>query len=158
MREVSIYTVRRPLKTARHERLVISILEDDYEGVYLPHSNALVVTMAIANHKIHRVLVDNGSSADILYKSVFDLMKIDKEKVVAVRCPLVGFAGEQVMPLGSINLQVTVDTPPIQKTILVKFLVVNRLSAYNAIFGRTTQAELKAVTSNTTSLHEIPYR
>jgi hypothetical protein len=112
MREVSIYAIRRPLKIARLEKLLIGFLDEDYEGVYLPHSDALVVTMVIANHKIHRVLVDNGSLADILYKSTFDLMKIDKERVSAVRFPLVGFAREQVMPLGSIELQVTMGTPP----------------------------------------------
>jgi hypothetical protein len=74
-------------------------------------------------------------------------MKIDKEKVSAFQYPLVGFVGEQVMPLGSIELQVTVGTPPTQKTIPVKFLIVDRPSAYNAIFGRTAQAVLKAVTS-----------
>jgi hypothetical protein len=35
----------------------------------------------------------------------------------------------------------------VQKTIPVKFLIVDQPSAYNAIFGRTAQAELKAVTS-----------
>jgi hypothetical protein len=127
--------------------LAITFSDEDYEGVYLPHSDALVVTMVIANHKIHRVLVDNGSSADILYKSAFDLMKISREKVSAFRFPLVGFAGEQVMPLGSIELQVTVGSPPAQKTISVKFLIVDQPLAYNAIFERTAQAELKAVTS-----------
>jgi hypothetical protein len=34
-----------------------------------------------------------------------------------------------------------------QKTILVRFLIVDQPSAYNAIFGRTAQAELKVVTS-----------
>jgi hypothetical protein len=111
MREVSIYSVVRPLKTTKREKLTITFSDEDYEGVYLPHSDALVVTMVIANHKIHRVLVDNGSSADILYKSAFDLMKISKDKVSAFRFPLVGFAGEQVMPLGSIELQVTVGSP-----------------------------------------------
>jgi hypothetical protein len=111
MWEVSIYAVVRPVKTARREKLAITFSDEDYEGVYLPHSNALVVTMVIGNHKIHRVLVDNGSSADILYKSAFDLMKISKEKFSAFRFPLVGFAGEQVMPLGSIELQVTVGSP-----------------------------------------------
>jgi hypothetical protein len=28
-----------------------------------------VVTLVIANHKIHKILIDTGSSADILYKS-----------------------------------------------------------------------------------------
>jgi hypothetical protein len=147
MREVSIYAVARPLKTARREKLAITFSDEDYEGVYLPHSDALVVTMVMANHKIHRVLLDNGNSADILYKSAFDLMKIGREKISAFRFPLVGFAGEQVMPLGSIELQVTVGSPPAQKTIPVKFLIVDQPSAYNAIFGRTAQAELKAVTS-----------
>lgn len=103
--------------------------------------------MVIGNHMIHWVLVDNGSSADILYKSAFDLMKIGKDKLSAFRFPLVGFAGEQVMPLGSIELQVTVGNSPTQKTIPVRFLIVDQPSAYNAIFGRTAQAELKAVTS-----------
>jgi hypothetical protein len=93
MRKVSIYAVTRPLKTARREKLTITFSDEDYEG-----------TMVIANHKIHRVLVDNGSSADILYKSAFDLIKISREKVYAFRFPIVGFAGEQVMPLGSIEL------------------------------------------------------
>jgi hypothetical protein len=51
------------------------------------------------------------------------------------------------MLLGSIELQVTVGTPPTQKTIPVKFIVVDKPSAYNAIFGRAAQTELKAVTS-----------
>lgn len=146
MREVSIYSVARPSKTIKREKLTITFSDEDYEGVYLPHSDALVVTMVAVNHKINRVLVDNGSSTDILYKSAFDLMKISREKVYAVRFPLVGFVGEQVIPLGSIELQVTVGTPA-QKTIPVKFLIVDQPSAYNAIFGRTAQAELKAVTS-----------
>jgi len=74
-------------------------------------------------------------------------MKVSREKVYAFCFPLVRFAGEQVMPLGSIELQVTVGSPPAQKTIPVKFLIVDQPSAYNAIFGRTAQAELKAVTS-----------
>jgi hypothetical protein len=53
MREVSIYAIRRPLKTARREKLVIGFLDEDYEGVYLPHLDALVVTMVVTNHKIH---------------------------------------------------------------------------------------------------------
>ncbi|XP_062171004.1 uncharacterized protein LOC133876775 [Alnus glutinosa] len=147
MREVSIYAITRPEKAARREKLAITFSDEDYEGVYLPHSDALVVTMVIGNHRIHRVLVDNGSSADILYKSAFDLMKISEDKLSAFRFPLVGFAGERVMPLGSIELQVTVGSSPTEKTIPLRFLIVDQPSAYNAIFGRTAQAELKAVTS-----------
>lgn len=128
-------------------RPAISFSDEDYEGVLLPHTDALVVTLAIANHKIHRILVDTGSSADIFFKSAFDLMKINRGKLVPVRYPLVGFTGEQVMSLGLIELQVTAGTPPRQKTIMVKFLIVDVASAYNAILGRAAQTELKAVMS-----------
>ncbi len=45
------------------------------------------------------------------------------------------------------ELQVTAGTPPREKTIMVKFLTMERPSTYNAIFGRTTLNELKALTS-----------
>jgi hypothetical protein len=57
--------------------------------------------------------------------------------VVPVSCYLQGFAGEKVLPLGSIDLPMTAGTYPRQKVITVKFLIVDRVSAYNAIIGRT---------------------
>jgi hypothetical protein len=74
-------------------------------------------------------------------------MKIDQSKVTPARHSLVGFLGEQVLPLESIELPVMAGTYPKQKTIMVKFLIVDRSSAYNAILGRTTLNDLKAVTS-----------
>ncbi|XP_062171075.1 uncharacterized protein LOC133876849 [Alnus glutinosa] len=55
--------------------------------------------------------------------------------------------GEKVSPLGSIELPVITGTYPRQKVIMIKFLIVDRASAYNAIFGRTALNKLKAVTS-----------
>jgi hypothetical protein len=43
----------------------------------MPHDDALVVIMTVANHAIHRILVDNGSSVDILYWPAFKQMGID---------------------------------------------------------------------------------
>lgn len=74
-------------------------------------------------------------------------MEISPKKVIPATCPLLGFAGEQVQPIGSIELPVTAEDHPTTKTIMVKFLLVDRPSAYNAILGRTTLNDLKAVTS-----------
>jgi hypothetical protein len=38
-----VYMIERPLKLRKKESMVIGFLDDDYEGVYWPHSNALVV-------------------------------------------------------------------------------------------------------------------
>jgi hypothetical protein len=147
MKSLEVFAVQRPSKMRRYEKIVIGFSNNDYAGVLLPHTDALVVMLAIANHRMHRILVDTGSAADILNRSTFDLMKIDQGKLVPARCPLVGFAGEQVMLIGSIELQVTAGTPRKQKIIMVKFLVVDGQSAYNAILDRIALNELKVVTS-----------
>jgi hypothetical protein len=147
LKEFKIYSVQKPPKTRKYEDLLIGFSNEDFVGVSLPHSDALVVTLAIANHKIHRVLVDTGSFADIIYKSAFELMSIGQGKLVPVKGPLVGFSGEQVLPIGSIDLPVMAGTSPQEKTVMVKFLVVDGRSAYNVILGRPALNDLGAVTS-----------
>jgi hypothetical protein len=111
----------------------------------MPHDNALVVTITvtIANH---RILVDNGSSADILYWPAFKQMGIDRDKIKPFSSPLVGFGREQVQPVGIILQPVTVGTALRLSTIMVDFLVVDRPSAYNVIIGRPTLNKLRAAT------------
>jgi hypothetical protein len=104
MKNLEVLEVQKPYKMRRCEKTIIGFSNDDYVGVLLPHIDALVVTLNIANHKIHCILVYTGSSADILYKAAFDLMKIDRRKLTPTRSPLVGFTGEQVIPIGSIEL------------------------------------------------------
>ncbi len=67
--------------------------------------------------------------------------------MVPATCPLLRFAEEQVQPVSSIKLLVTARDHPTTKTIMVKFLLVDRPSAYNEILGRTALNDLKAVTS-----------
>jgi hypothetical protein len=59
------------------ETQTIGFSDDDFAGVSLSHIDTLALSLAIANNKIHRILIDIGSSADILYKIAFELMKID---------------------------------------------------------------------------------
>lgn len=138
--------MQKPPKSQKRDAQVIGFSDDDYTGVSLPHTDALVLSLAIANHKIHRILIDTGSSVDILYRSAFELMKINRKKVIPARHSLVGFTREQVLPLGSIELLVMAGAYPRQKTIMVRFLIIDRPSAYNAILKRTALNELQAVT------------
>ena len=84
---------------------------------------------------MHKVLADNGSSADILYYLAFQQMGIGKERLIPTNAPLVGFGGIRVLPLGAVTLSVVVGDYPQQITKDVTFLVVNCSSAYNAILG-----------------------
>ena len=49
----------------------ITFTDKDAERVHHPHDDAIDVTLFIANYTTRRVLVDNGSSADILYYPAF---------------------------------------------------------------------------------------
>ena len=96
---------------------------------------------------MHQVLVDNGSSADILYYPTFQQMRIDRGRLVPTNVPLVGFRGSRVFPLGAVTLSVIVGDYPQQIIKDMTFLVVDCSSAYNAIIGRPTLNLWKAVTS-----------
>ncbi|GAV87325.1 hypothetical protein CFOL_v3_30751, partial [Cephalotus follicularis] len=115
---------------------VISFLEVDYEGVRLPHDDPMVVTLLVELFTMKRILIDSGSSADILYKHAFDQLRIPADQLKPVKTPLVGFTGETIHPLGSINLSVVAGTTPCQTQVEMTFLVVDTPSPYNAIVGR----------------------
>lgn len=51
----------------------------DYAGVEYPHTNALVISARIKLIVVHRILVDNRSSFILLYKNVFDAMRLSEK-------------------------------------------------------------------------------
>ncbi|XP_059663536.1 uncharacterized protein LOC132309226 [Cornus florida] len=126
---------------------VITFLDEDMKDVQQPHDDPLVVNMMIANYNTQRILVDNESSADIIFLDAFSKMKIGKEKLRPTRSPLVGFTGDKVYPLGAVILPVTAGTSLKQVTVMVNFLVVDCPSAYNVILGRATLNSMRAITS-----------
>ena len=61
-------------------------------------------------------LVDNGSSADILYYPAFQQMRLGRDQLRPIYSPLVGFGGMKVQPVGTISLSVVVGAYPQQIT------------------------------------------
>ena len=121
---------------------------DSYlEGCQHPHDDPLVIREIVANKTIHRVLVDNGSSTDIIFTSAFDKMGIGREKLEPVRTHLRGFSGEKVLPFGSIQLVLTLGDPPFQATTIVRFLIVDAPSAYNGLLARPSLNAIKVIPS-----------
>ena len=66
-------------KIARREGPIIGFSEEDVRRLHHPHDDALIVSIRVGDYNMHRVLVDNGSSADILYYLAFQQIRIDKE-------------------------------------------------------------------------------
>ena len=121
---------------------------DSYlEGCQHPHYDPLVVRAIVSNTIVHRVLIDNGSLADIIFASSFEKMGIRREKLEPINTHLRGFSGEKVLPFGSIQMVLTLGEPPCQATTTARFLIVDALSAYNMLLGRPSLNVIKAIPS-----------
>ena len=67
----NIQLTRFVLKMARVDNPIVRFSEEDARHLHHPHNDALVITIWVADYNTHWVLVDNGSSADILYYLAF---------------------------------------------------------------------------------------
>ena len=61
----------RSPRTRTTNKPAITFTDTDAERVHHPHDDAIVITLLIANYTTRRMLVDNGSSTDILYYPTF---------------------------------------------------------------------------------------
>ncbi|KAL2253186.1 uncharacterized protein LOC105168579 [Sesamum indicum] len=110
-------------------------------------NDPMVIRMDIANFTVHKVLIDNGSSADIIFKEVLSKMGLDNIRVEPASTPLVGFGGGEVASLGTVDLPASLGEEPKRRTLMVKFLVVDMPFAYNVILGRPGLNSYMAVVS-----------
>ena len=58
-------------KMARVDNPIVGFLEEDARCFHHPHDDAFVVSIWVGDYNTHQVLVDNGSSIDILYYPTF---------------------------------------------------------------------------------------
>lgn len=69
------------------------------------YNDALVILICIFNTTVRRILVDNGSSVNVIYKEAFDQLAVRLAEVRLVSVSLMGFLGAPVMPVGSVRLR-----------------------------------------------------
>jgi hypothetical protein len=101
-----------------------------------PHTDAVVITAHIDKWNVTRVLVDNGSQAEILFLSTFEHMSFSKKQLKEASKALYGFGKNRIELVGSISLHVSFGTLSNAHTEYVTFDVVDMSYPYNAIFGR----------------------
>ena len=77
-------------KMARVDNPIIGFSEEDARRLHHPHDDALIVSIWVEDYNTHQVLVDNGSSVDILYYSAFQQMRIKREQLILANVPLIG--------------------------------------------------------------------
>ena len=63
--------------------------------------------MHFAGNDVGRILVDNGSSTDILVWQCFVKMGLTEKALQKTQYPLIGFGGKRIEALGKIEFNVT---------------------------------------------------
>ena len=111
--------------------------------VITPHHDALILTMCINDFDVHRVLVDLGSTDDLLQPPASRQMNISFDKLSSAGRILYGFNGATTVTMGDIALPVKAR-PVVQQ---VLFSVVEDLGSYNSIFGQAWLYVMKVVPS-----------
>ncbi|XP_022852169.1 uncharacterized protein LOC111373818 [Olea europaea var. sylvestris] len=119
----------------------------DLEGISYPHDDALVLCAVVANFEVKRILVDNGSAANILLEETFAKMGIFPKQLKAVKTPLQGFGGRVIIPEGIVELPLTLGSGNTQMIEITPFQVVNTPVAYNIILGRPLLNKIQAIVS-----------
>ncbi|XP_057745483.1 uncharacterized protein LOC130963376 [Arachis stenosperma] len=90
----------------------------------------VVITLQLGDLLVKKVLLDPGSSADVLFYSTFQKMKLSSNILQPSTGNLVGFSSERVPVMGSLG------EFPSSKTSDIQYLVVDCFSPYNLILGR----------------------
>ena len=78
----------------------MSFNEADAKGVKQPHNDPLVIMLNIEGVNTKRILVDNGSSADIIYLPAFQQLKLDPKRLRPFKSPLRQFQRRQGISQG----------------------------------------------------------
>jgi hypothetical protein len=101
-----------------------------------PHVVAMVINCSVAGWDLHKVLVDNGSQADIIFLHAFDRMGISHSLLKPSDNPLYGFGGKGTFLVGKIELPLSFGVAPNARTEQVTLDIVDMVYPYNAIMGR----------------------
>ena len=132
------------LKKARVELpLVMGFSDEDKIRTIQPHDDTLVITLQIWGYDVKRVMVDQGSAAEIMYPDLYKGLNLKVGDLMPYSSPLVSFEGKIIIPKGQVRLPVQTGSEVVE----VDFIVVDAYSPYTVIVARPWLHTLGAVSS-----------
>jgi hypothetical protein len=117
----------------------------------------LVVDPVIGNARLTKVLMDGGSSLNIIYAETLGLLGVDLSMIQAGAAPFHGIVpGKRVLPLGQLDLPACFGTPSNFRKETLTFEVVGFRGTYHAMLGRPCYAKFMVVPNYTYLKLEMP--
>ncbi|RDX64523.1 hypothetical protein CR513_56914, partial [Mucuna pruriens] len=100
------------------------------------YSQSMLAIQERPTMRLERVLVDQGSSANVLFWPPFEKLDFSESCLEDYPRMWVDFTGEEVQIRGIINLEVILGTESTRKVVKITFTMVNSPTSYNVILGR----------------------
>ena len=114
----------------------------------------MVVSIIIVNFIVSKVLIDQGSSTDILYLKTFQRLEVSPDTVHPYTGPLLGFTSERVENKGYMDLMTTFSQGKLSRSFTIRYLLDGDTS-YFALINRKTRNDLGNIVS--TSLLKMKF-
>jgi hypothetical protein len=123
---------------------------DHPDCVPSPGRYPLIVDPVIGNARLTKVIMDGGSSLNIIYAETLGLLGIDLSMIRAGAARFHGIVpGKRVLPLGQLDLPVCFGTPSNFRKETLTFEVVGFRGTYHAVLGRPCYAKFMVVPNYT---------
>ncbi|XP_013613469.1 PREDICTED: uncharacterized protein LOC106319632 [Brassica oleracea var. oleracea] len=132
----STWNAKHGLEAAKPKHLLlgtdeISFTAKEQEKVLTPHHDALVISFTVANCLVKRILVDNGSSGNIIIQAAYKDLGLEEGALTRRITPLIRFSWE----VKQTAVEVTIPVYAEGVNVSTKFLVVDCDSSHNKILG-----------------------
>ncbi|CAL8150708.1 unnamed protein product [Prunus armeniaca] len=136
--------------------MTITFCEEEEEGIIYPHDDPMIIRAEITDYDVGRVLIDTGSSVNVIFADAFRGLGIADNMVNRQITPLLSFSGDLVQPVGSVSLPIAFGIFPRKTMTYDQFLIVDYPTAYNVIVGQTVLTRVKAHLSPHMLLMKFP--
>ena len=114
----------------------ITFTDRDFKAIDPKQDDPMVITVTIDEFTMMKTLVDQGSSADILYWKTFKKLKIPDTEIQPYDDQIVGFSGERVDTRGFTDLYTKFGESRHQSRIIkVRYLLIDANTSYNILLG-----------------------
>ncbi|XP_022638464.1 uncharacterized protein LOC111241956 [Vigna radiata var. radiata] len=114
----------------------ITFTDRDFHAPDPEQDDHMVITARITPYDVSKVLIDQGSSVNVLYWTTFQKMELTEDAITPFHEQIVGFAGERVDTRGYLDLRTRLGTGDKAKELRVRFLLVEANNSYNTLIGR----------------------
>jgi hypothetical protein len=149
-REVCSVKVAAPVYLDWSDKPITFDQGDHPDRVPSPGKYPLVVDPVIGNIRLTKVLMNGGSSLNIIYAKTLGLLHIDLSSIRAGVAPFHGIIlGKRVQPLEQLDLPVCFETPSNFRKETLPFEVVRFRGTYHTVLGRPCYAKFMAVPNYT---------